>query len=382
MTKLLDFKKNMKSKFALIAGLMMVMVGCGGSDDPSDDKVKLPTNLVVTVDVSDDGSGKVDVTTSATDANFYTINFGHGGSAVLATNGIASFIYTEAGDYTIEVKAHTTMAKFISESEEITVTLKEDTFIPATGYSTPASYPEMTLVWQDEFSGTSLNESDWTYEIGGSGWGNNELQYYRKENTSIVDGHLVITAKAENFGGRDYTSSRLITKGKKEFQYGRIDIRAALPKGQGIWPALWMLGANISEVPWPASGEIDIMEMIGGSNREKTVYGTLHWGANDTDQHVCTCDKPGYSLASGTFNDKFHVFTLIWDATTIKWYVDDELLVNNTIDITPAGLSEFHAKYFMIINLAVGGNWPGNPDGTTVLPQRLIVDYVRVFQKQ
>jgi beta-glucanase (GH16 family) len=380
MMKLLNYWKNMNGKYFLFAVLIMITIGCGGSDDPSDNNVKLPTNLVVNMEINDDGSGEVDITASATDANYFTVNFGDGGSAVVATNGAASYTYTESGDYTIEVRAHTTQAKFISESEEITVTLKEDTFIPATGYSTPTNYPEMTLVWQDEFTGTSLDESDWTYEIGGSGWGNNELQYYRKENTSIVDGHLVITAQAESFGGRDYTSSRLITKGKQEFQYGRIDIRAALPKGQGIWPALWMLGANISSVPWPGSGEIDIMEMIGGSNREKTVYGTLHWDNNGNGQHACTCDKPGYSLASGTFNDKFHVFTIIWDATSIKWYVDDVLF--NTIDTTPAALSEFQAKYFMIINLAVGGNWPGNPDETTVLPQRLIVDYVRVFQKQ
>jgi beta-glucanase (GH16 family) len=367
----------MKGKFALIAGLMMF--GCGGSDDPSGN-VKLPANLEVNVEISNDGSGDVDVIASATDANFYSINFGTGATAVVSANGTASFTYAESGDYTIEVRAHTTQAKFVTKSIDITVTLKEDTFIPATGYSTPTSYAGMNLVWQDEFSATSLNESDWTYEIGGSGWGNNELQYYRKENTSVVDGHLVITAQAETFGGHDYTSSRIITKGKQEFQYGRIDIRASLPKGQGIWPALWMLGANISDVPWPGCGEIDIMEMIGGSSREKTVYGTLHWDENGSGKHVCTCDKPGYSLTSGTFHDKFYVFTIIWDATSIKWYVDDVLF--NTIDITPAGLSEFRAKYFMIINLAVGGNWPGNPDGTTVLPQRLIVDYVRVFQKQ
>jgi beta-glucanase (GH16 family) len=122
------------------------------------------------------------------------------------------------------------------------------------------------------------------------------------------------------------------------------------------------------------------MEMIGGANREKTVYGTLHWDNNGSGQHACTCDKPGYSLASGTFHDKFHVFTIIWDASSIKWYVDDVLF--NTIDTTPAALSEFQAKYFLIFNLAVGGKWPGAPDETTVFPQRLIVDYVRVFQKQ
>jgi beta-glucanase (GH16 family) len=120
------------------------------------------------------------------------------------------------------------------------------------------------------------------------------------------------------------------------------------------------------------------MEMIGGQNREKTVFGTLHW--EDNGQHACTCDMPGYTLASGIFNDKFHVFSVTWNATEIKWYVDDVLF--NTINITPEGLSEFHNEYFFIFNVAVGGNWPGSPDGTTVFPQRMIVDYVRVFQPQ
>ena len=149
---------------------------------------------------------------------------------------------------------------------------QEEPKIPSGGYSTPENYSGMTLVWHDEFDGLTLKPSDWKHETGGSGWGNNELEYYQEKNTAVHEGYLIITAKKENVGGKDYTSSRIITQGKKEFQYGRVDIRALLPKGQGIWPALWMLGANVTTVGWPACGEIDIMEMIGGDGKDNTVW--------------------------------------------------------------------------------------------------------------
>ena len=271
-------------------------------------------------------------------------------------------------------------------TKEINITITDsdtevETFTDFTreGYTTPTSYDGYTLAWQDEFSGATLS-GDWTHEIGtgSNGWGNNELQYYRKENTSMVDGFLVITAKKESFGGRSYTSSRIITQGNQSFQYGRIDIRALLPQGQGIWPALWMLGDSFSTVGWPACGEIDIMEKIGGEGNENEVHGTLHWDNNGS--HACTCEQGNqYTLSNGIFADEFHVFTIIWDANAIKWYVDDQLY--KTVDITPAALSEFHQKFFFIFNVAVGGNWPGSPDNTTQFPQRMIVDYVRVFNK-
>lgn len=249
-----------------------------------------------------------------------------------------------------------------------------DQSIPETGYETPESYDGMTLVWRDEFD--ELNLDDWTFEIGtgSNGWGNNELQYYREENTSIFDGHLVIEAKNESFGGRSYTSSRMITQNKQTFQYGRIDIRAALPEGQGLWPALWMLGSNFSTVGWPNCGEIDIMEMVGGSGRESTVHGTVHW-----DNNGSYASFGGERTVTGpTLHEAFHVYTIIWDATQIRWLIDD--VQYNAIDITPAALSEFRQDFFFIFNVAVGGNWPGSPDGTTTFPQRMYVDYVRVFQ--
>lgn len=252
----------------------------------------------------------------------------------------------------------------------------EKVVIPTSGATSPNSYAGMSLVWEDDFQGSSLNTSNWSFEIGrgNNGWGNNELQYYRRENTSLQDGHLIITAKKENFEGAAYTSSRLVTMNKQDFRYGRIDIRAAMPRGQGLWPALWMLGSNFSEVGWPNCGEIDIMEMIGGNGRENTVHGTVHWDNNGSRAQFGGEKR----ISTGTLADQFHVYSIVWDATSIKWLINDEQY--HEIDTTPAGLDEFRRKFFFIFNVAVGGDWPGSPNTTTTFPQHMIVDYVRVFQ--
>lgn len=249
--------------------------------------------------------------------------------------------------------------------------------IPSSGATSPTSYEGMQLVWEDDFSSPTLNTSNWSFEIGKgqNGWGNNELQHYRRENTSIQNGHLVITAKKESFEGSEYTSSRLISMDKQQFRYGRIDIRAVMPKGQGLWPALWMLGSNFKTVGWPACGEIDIMEMIGGNGRENTVHGTVHW-LNNGSRALFGGEK---KIASGTLADKFHVFSILWDANSIRWLIDNEQY--HVIDTTPAELDEFRRSFFFIFNVAVGGDWPGSPNSSTTFPQHMIVDYVRVFQK-
>ena len=265
------------------------------------------------------------------------------------------------------------------DNRTATVTLINDDehifSIPETGYSTPETYEGMTLVWSDEFDGPEINSNNWTFEIGTGnwGWGNNELQYYQEDNTSIIDGNLVIEARRQTLDNSIYTSSRLITRGKQSFQYGRVDIRAVMPEGQGIWPALWMLGSNHLQVGWPTCGEIDIMEMIGGEERDNVVHGTAHW---NQDGHV----SYGQSMTnvSGKLSEEYHVYSIIWDEQSIRWYFDD---VNfNTIDITPAALSAFHDDFFFIMNIAVGGIWAGSPDNTTLFPQWMIVDYIRVFQ--
>jgi len=253
--------------------------------------------------------------------------------------------------------------------------------IPAGGYETPTSYPGYQLVWSDEFQGESLDPTYWTHEIGtgSNGWGNSELQYYRENNTFIHENeYLVIEARREIFAGSQYTSSRIITSEKASFKYGRIDIRASLPKTQGIWPALWMLGDSFWQQGWPSCGEIDIMEMLG--HQPDKVYGTAHWGPNFSQRQLK--ERSIFSGPEGNFNERFHVFSIIWEEDKIEWYLNDQRF--NTL--TPADMNgfnyPFNEPFFFIFNIAVGGIWPGNPDQTTIFPQHMIVDYIRVFQKE
>ena len=287
----------------------------------------------------------------------------------------------------IEIKFYNPVNCTIA-NELVAVTIEDDDdnvadlVIPSGGTTSPESYPGYNLVWRDEFDGDAVDPSSWTLEIGDGcpnlcGWGNNELEYYREENTDIVDGHLVITAKRQSFGGREYTSSRLITKGKRQFKFGRIDIRASLPEGQGLWPALWMLGSNIDAVSWPACGEIDIMELTG--DVPDRVVGTVHFGENLSAHEFIS----GYRFAGQgeSYQDEFHVYSINWENNLIQFMVDG--VVYHTI--TPASLGgqpyPFNKNFFFIFNVAVGGNWPGSPDSSTRFPQHMIVDYVRVFQK-
>lgn len=354
--------------------LLVITNGC---DDEKNAPLVLPSDLQLSIQ-SEEGKGDVTVVATAVNANFFRIYFGESDSEtpVRSSDGTATHKYKASGTYTILVQAHATDADYITKTGEVVIDLEggEDP-ISDEGYSTPLEYEGMMLVWNDEFDGDALNTDDWTFETGGHGWGNNELQFYRQENTTVKDGYLIITAKQESHMEKDYTSSRIITKDKQSFQYGRVDIRAALPQGQGIWPALWMLGANFPATQWPACGEIDIMEMIGGSGRENTVHGTVHW--DNAGDHASY--GKGYTLSSGTFADKFHVFSIVWNESSITWYVDD--VQYNVIDISVPELSEFQNEFFFIMNVAVGGNWPGNPNSSTVFPQQMKVDYIRVFQE-
>ncbi|MEI8048673.1 MAG: family 16 glycosylhydrolase [Bacteroidota bacterium] len=280
--------------------------------------------------------------------------------------------YLELDESFYIVVNEVTNATYTASETKVTLT-NDDSYtceLASDGYITPATYPSMVNVWSDEFDGSALNLNWWTYETGAGGWGNNELQTYANSpnNSNVSDGKLKIIAIKEN---GNYTSARLITKGKKEFTYGRIDIRAKLPYGQGIWPALWMLGGNISQVSWPKCGEIDIMENLG-QNVNK-VYGTAHY---DNGGHLSAGGS--YSLSGQGFNDKFHVFTIMWQENSIRWYVD----YNPYFDVTDSSIKfdAFKLSQFFIFNVAVGGQWPGNPDATTVFPQTMTVDYIRVFQ--
>ncbi|MDA7571911.1 DUF5011 domain-containing protein [Porticoccaceae bacterium] len=253
-----------------------------------------------------------------------------------------------------------------------------------TGFESPNSYDGYSLTWSDEFNGSEINTDNWGYDIGGSGWGNNELQYHTNRNAYLKDGLLVLRAQQESYGGRSYTSSRLKTQGKQNFKYGRIDVRARLPEGAGIWPALWMLGKNITDVGWPKSGEIDIMEMVGGNSPQdnhpdgdRTAVGTMHWNNNGLNGSYSPVSTGGYRKLSTSLSEEFHVFSIQWDVNGIGWYVDDVRYSYKTINST----QPFREEFFFIMNIAVGGNWPGSPNSSTEFPQRMVVDYVRVFQK-
>ena len=337
--------------------------------------VNLPTNLIVELTTTPN-SGLVEVDASALNENYFTVCFfdGNDSTIVTTTTGEASYNYSDSGSHNIRVRAHLDHQNYTEWNGVAEININSSG-ISNVGYTTPLSYPNYSLVWQDEFNGSSLS-SDWIYEIGtGSwGWGNNELQYYRQDNASVENGYLIITAKQQNFGGSNYTSSRLKTQGRQFFTYGRIDIRAKLPYGKGIWPALWMLGETFSSVGLPSCGEIDIMEMIGGNGyNDRTVHGTVHWNENGHAMY-----GGSNSLPSGRFHDEFHVFSIIWDQNYIRWLRDD--IQYHTINISGSNLSAFQENFFFIFNVAVGGNWPGSPDNTTVFPQRMVVDYVRVFQ--
>ncbi|MGB2354383.1 MAG: family 16 glycosylhydrolase [Schleiferiaceae bacterium] len=259
------------------------------------------------------------------------------------------------------------------------ITLKNDDGAPPidnTGYTSPSSYSGYNLVWEEEFDGSSLDLSVWNYETGASGWGNNESQYYRSgnKNAELDQGFLRITAKEETHLGAPYTSARLTTQGKESFQYGRIDIRAKVPYGQGVWPALWMLGDNFGSAGWPTCGEIDIMELIGGDGyNDRTVYGTAHWSNNGSHAEY----GGNKSLPLGEkYNDEFHVFSIVWNSSSIRWYVDNSLYHT----MNTASLTAFQNKFFFILNIAVEGNWPGPVGPSTQFPQYMLVDYIRVFQ--
>ncbi|WP_442886266.1 glycoside hydrolase family 16 protein [Chloroflexus sp.] len=232
-----------------------------------------------------------------------------------------------------------------------------------------------TLVWSDEFDGETLNPRNWLFDKGAGGWGNNEWQFYtdRPENIRIENGVLIIEARKEEYLAWEYTSARIKTHYLHSWAYGRIEARIKLPPGgKGIWPAFWMLGENIATARWPACGEIDIMENIGNPT---VVYGTVHGPGYSGGNAISQSFTSPVSLA-----DNFHLYAVEWEADEIRWYVDDQLYHTVRRDQTP-GEWVFDHPFFILINLAVGGNWPGYPDETTVFPQQLQIDYVRVYQQ-
>lgn len=385
--------------FALLVAL--IVIGACKKDDDSD-ALTVSIQAASVDENDDDNTVNITVTaSSSTDQDIVVILQTTSGSAmagedfeelsnyplvITAGTTSASLPITIMGDRVLETDESffieilsVSNAEIAQQSTEIII-LNDDTefseFIPDEGYQTPITYPDKTLIFSEEFEdGTDLTEN-WSYEIGNGqwGWGNGELQYYTAgDNVSLINGNLVIEARNEFFGGKQYTSTRMKTKGAFDFTYGRVDIRAALPKGQGLWPALWMLGTRHDEVGWPECGEIDIMEMLG--QQPSKVYGTVHWKGDNGQQ----ASYEGSTIINdGDFNSKFHVFSLEWTPEALTFYLDDEQY--HTIGISAAQFDAFHHSFFLIMNVAVGGDWPGLPNPSTEFPQRMVVDYVRVFQ--
>jgi len=241
---------------------------------------------------------------------------------------------------------------------------------------------EWELVWSDEFEGEELDESKWSYQLGRGGnyglvnWGNNELQWYtdREENIYIQDGMLHIRALEEEFNTSDYTSARIRSINKGDWTYGRFEARAKLPEGQGLWPAIWMMPTDNVYGVWPRSGEIDIMESLG--HETNVVYGSVHYRAGSDNRF-----RTGtFTLSEGNFSDEFHTYSIEWAPGVIRFYINDTLYFLATEQQLAPYNWPFDQDFHWLLNVAVGGNWPGNPDENTTFPQEMIVDYIRVYQ--
>jgi len=398
------------SKFLFLISFCIVLsFSCGEDDGPTDPNPgpsgttpNVSITSVTKFEGNENGEFEFNVRLSTATTNEVTVDYTTNdksaveGEDYTGTSGTLTFAANETDlPVTVEIIADTLKegdeefevvisnplnANLSSSSTGIGTIRNDDTFLAVeeAGYITPESYAGMTLVWRDEFNGTEIDADSWKHELGNSGWGNNELQNYTASSTNsfVSNGLLTIEAREEASNGSNYSSARMITAGLKEFQYGRVDIRARLPEGQGIWPALWMLGANIFEIGWPACGEIDIMELVG--HEPNVIHGTGHWGVQGSG--TSTFQGNGFTLSGGAkYSDEFNVFSIVWTQNQVKYLMNDQeyfALTQGSV----GGLYPFNSPFFFIFNIAVGGNWPGSPDATTVFPQRMFVDYIRVFQ--
>ena len=334
---------------SFIASLFFLL-SCGKGGSTGTEAV-IPANLNVIADVSNDNSGNVSFTATATNASSYEYDFGNGVFRTV-TDGKTSYKYPTSGNYTVKVTGKSSTGNTIEKSIQVTVNVA------------------LSLVWSDEFNNDGAPDpSKWGYDIGNNnGWGNNELQYYtnRIENASVSNGTLKITAKRENFSGFNFTSARLLTKNKFTTKYGKIEARAKLPSGVGTWPAIWMLGANIDQVGWPACGEIDIMEHKGSD--ENRVYGTLHYPGRSGG------NADGKTTVVPNVASTFHVYAVEWTPAAIKISVDGTVFYTyNNSASTP-----FNHNFFIILNVAMGGTF-GGPVVPGFNSSFMEVDYVRVY---
>ena len=341
----------MKKLTIIFSAFLIIGTACSKKDSGSANVI--PSNLTVSAVVTSDSGGVVNFTATATNASFYDFDFGDNVKQEAQT-GILSHKYPISGDYTVTVTAVSTSGQAIYKSIQVTVVVA------------------LSLVWSDEFDKPgSPDPNNWGFDLGtgSGGWGNNELENYtsRQANAVVSNGNLTISAIRESYNGSSFTSARLLSNSLYSFQYGKIEVRAKLPATTGTWPAIWMLGDNIATAGWPACGEIDIMEQSG--TNKSIIYGTLHY-PSEANQYGdgATTNITGASTA-------FHTYSALWAPTSITLFVDGVSyyqLPNRT------GLP-FNQKFFIILNVAMGGNFGGavDPSFTT---DSMVVDYVRVYQ--
>lgn len=345
---------KIRNVFAAFTALIL-MAAC-----EKDDSVDTTFNgLAIMANVSSDSAGLVDFEATAPGATNYNFDFGDGYTATTA-DGKISHTYTSLGTNTFYVVVTATLGSGQTETRTKSVMVDIKSTLP-------------DLVWADEFNVNGApNPANWTFEIGrgNNGWGNGELQYYtdRSQNASVANGVLKITAIKENFSGAAYTSARLITKDKFDFKYGRVEARAKLPAGGGTWPAIWMLGADINQIGWPACGEIDMMEHKG--NEPNKIHGSLHYPGRSGGNPVTNT----INITNAT--SEFHIYKLEWSETSIKIYVDNSLYLNvpNTQSIP------FNKNFYMLTNVAMGGTFGGTVD-PAFTSASMEIDYIRVFSK-
>ena len=331
-----------------------VAIGSCGKDGGGGNASTAPANLQVAAVVANDNSGNVQFTATADNASSYDFDFGNGVYQTVAS-GVVSYRYPASGNYSVRVTAKNNSNLTLNKTIQVAVNVA------------------MTLVWSDEFNVPGAPDAGkWTYDIGtgSGGWGNNELQNYtdRSQNVNIQNGVLRINAIRENYNGSTWTSARLKTQGKFAFKYGKVEISAKFPAGVGTWPAGWALGNNIQTVGWPACGEIDIVEHLGRELNK--IYATLHYPGRSGS------NADGNTRMITNATTEFHKFTLEWNASIIKISVDDQLVhsVNNSTAIP------FNQEFFLILNLAIGGNFGGPNVDPAMTNATYEIDYVRVYQ--
>lgn len=331
---------------------LVAMFSACGKGESNTGANSAPTNLTINAIVNTDNSGNVSFTATAQNATTYEYDFGNGIFQTVVS-GVVLYKYPASGTYTVNVIAKSAAGLTVSKSTIITVAVS------------------LSLIWFDEFNVNGAPDpAKWGYDIGNGagGWGNAELEYYtnRPENSIVQGGVLKINAIKENFSGFGYTSARLLSQNKFSFKYGKVEVSAKLPSGVGTWPAIWMLGNNITTVGWPASGEIDIMEHLGRDLNK--IYATLHYPG----RFGGTADGGTKLISNAT--TAFHKYSLDWSATTIKISVDDQVV--HTVANTSA--LPFNQDFFFILNVAMGGNFAGAMD-PAVTGATMEIDYIRVY---